>query len=52
MDIIDRMCNEGVPISTSTFYRRHNMAIEALSNIMWGYTSRGSLKITDKLKVD
>ena len=50
MDIIDRMCDEGIPISTSTFYRRHNMAIEALSNIMWGYTSKNNLKIIDKMK--
>ncbi|MBE5812572.1 MAG: hypothetical protein E7314_02840 [Clostridiales bacterium] len=51
-DIIERMCDEGVPISSSTFYRRHNMAIEALSNILWGYTSKHSLKIVDKLKED
>ena len=52
MDIIDRMCEEGVPISPSTFYRRHNMAIEALSNILWGYTSKNNLKILNKLKED
>ena len=50
MDIIDRMCDEGIPISTSTFYRRHNMAIDALSNIMWGYTTKESLKIMNNMK--
>lgn len=50
MDIIDRMCDEGIPISTSTFYRRHNMAIDALSNIMWGYTTKDSLKIMNNMK--
>ena len=50
MDIIDRMCDEGIPISTSTFYRRHNMAIDALSNIMWGYTTKESLKIVNNMK--
>ena len=50
MDIIDRMCDEGITISTSTFYRRHNMAIDALSNIMWGYTTKESLKIVNNMK--
>lgn len=51
MDIIDRMCDEGIPISTSTFYRRHNMAIDALSNILWGYTTKESIKIVNNVKV-
>ena len=51
MDIIDKMCDEGIPISTSTFYRRHNMAIDALSNILWGYTTKESLKIMNNVKV-
>jgi len=50
-EIIDRMCKEGVPISQSTFYRRLNMAIEALSNIIWGYTARDSMKIIDEMRV-
>jgi len=49
VEIIDRMCMEGVPISQSTFYRRLNMAIQALSNIIWGYTARDSLAITDAM---
>ena len=51
MDIIDKMCDEGRPISTSTFYRRHNMAIDALSNILWGYTTKESIKIVNNVKV-
>ena len=51
MDIIDKMCDEGIPISTSTFYRRHNMAIDALSNILWGYTTKESIKIVNNVKV-
>ena len=51
MDIIDKMCDVGFPITPSTFYRRHNMAIEALSNILWGYTSKDNIKVIDKVKV-
>ena len=51
MDIIDKICDAGFPITPSTFYRRHNMAIEALSNILWGYTSKDNIKVIDKVKV-
>lgn len=35
-------------ISRRTYYRRRDEAIQALSAILWGYTSRNCLKILEK----
>ena len=46
-EIIERMRDRGLPISSSTFYRRFNMAIETLSGILWGFTARDTWTLTE-----
>ena len=36
-------------ISFRTYYRRQKEATEAMSSILWGYTSKDSLELLDKL---
>lgn len=35
-------------ISVPTYYRKRKQAVEALSSILWGFTSQDSLKILDE----
>ena len=39
-------------ISFRTYYRRRQEAMEALSSVLWGYTSRESIEILDKFFPD
>ena len=45
--VVECLHNKGLPVSTSTFYRRLNAAIETLSGILWGYTARDTLELID-----
>ena len=36
-------------ISPRTYYRKRPEAVQALSSILWGYTSKGCLEMLDKL---
>ena len=46
-EIIDRLRPHIRDISYSTYFRRRQDAIEALSSILWGYTSKGSIEILE-----
>ncbi len=48
-DIVDQLRAHIPEISSRTFYRHKKDAIEALSSILWGYTSRDSLKMLNAL---
>jgi hypothetical protein len=48
-EVIDRLVEKGFPVSSSTFYRRLNLAIGTLSGILWGYTARDTLLLTEVL---
>ena len=39
-------------ISERTFFRRRKNAVEALSSILWGYTSRDSLSLLEQFFPD
>lgn len=46
-DIVVKLREMKIPISISTFYRRLNAAINTLSSILWGYTARDTLQLTE-----
>lgn len=48
-EIIEKLRPHIRDISYRTYYRRRQEAIEALSSILWGYTSKDSLDILEKL---
>lgn len=39
-------------ISHRTYYRKRPQAIEALSTILWGYTSKGCIDVLDQFILD
>lgn len=45
--VVECLRSKGLPVSTSTFYRRLSAAIETLSGILWGYTARDTLELVD-----
>lgn len=49
-EIIEKLRPHIRDISFRTYYRRRREAIEALSSVLWGYTSRDSLIILNKLE--
>ena len=51
-EIIEKLRPHIRDISYRTYYRRRQEAIEALSSILWGYTSKDSLAILEKLFPD
>jgi len=46
-DIVNKLREKNIPISNSTFYRRLNAAISTLSGILWGYTARDTMQLTE-----
>ena len=46
-EIIDRLRPHIRDISYSTYFRRRQDAIEALSSILWGYTSKESIELLE-----
>ena len=47
-EIIDRLRPHIRDISYSTYFRRRQDAIEALSSILWGYTSKDSIELLEQ----
>jgi hypothetical protein len=47
--IVGKLRDKNIPISQSTFYRRLNAAIGTLSGILWGFTARDTLQITEMI---
>ena len=47
-EVIEQLRPHIRDISFRTYYRRRQEAIEALSSILWGYTSKESLEILEK----
>ena len=47
-DIIEQLEPHIREISFRTYYRKRKEAIDALSSVLWGYTSRDSFEILDK----
>ncbi len=47
-EIIEQLRPHIRDISFRTYYRRRQEAIEALSSILWGYTSKESMEILEK----
>lgn len=49
-EVVEKLRAKNFSVSHSTFYRRMNAAISTLSGILWGYTSRDTLALTELLK--
>lgn len=47
-EIIDQVRPHIRDISFSTYYRKRKDAVEALSSVLWGYTSQDSLRILEQ----
>jgi len=47
-EIIEKLRPHIRDISFRTYYRKRREAMEALSSVLWGYTSRDSLEILDR----
>lgn len=47
--IIDKLCGHIGEISYRTYFRKRQDAIDALSSILWGYTSKDCLDVLDQL---
>ena len=47
-EIIDQLRPHLRDISVPTYYRKRKKAVEALSSILWGYTSQECIKILDE----
>ena len=47
-EVIEQLRPHIRDISFRTYYRRRQEAIEALSSILWGYTSKESMEILEK----
>lgn len=52
MDAIEMIRPHVSDISERTFFRRRKNAVEALSSILWGYTSRDSLSLLEQFFPD
>ena len=48
-DIVEELAEKGYIMSTKTFFRKKHDAIECLSNILWGYSSRSCKDIANDL---
>lgn len=48
-EIIEKLEPHIVNISRRTYYRRRPEAVQALSSILWGYTSKECLVVLDRL---
>ena len=46
-EVIDHLRPHIHDISSRTYYRKRDQAVETLSSILWGYTSRESLEVLD-----
>lgn len=46
-EIVEKLRPHIRDISLRTYYRRRREAIEALSSVLWGYTSKDSLEILE-----
>lgn len=51
-EIIEKLRPHVRDISFRTYYRRRQEAIEALSSILWGYTSKDSIEMLEKFFPD
>lgn len=47
-EIVERLRAHIQDMSLRTYYRQRNKAIEALSSILWGYSSKDSLRILNE----
>ena len=47
-EIVEQLRAHIQDMSLRTYYRQRNKAIEALSSILWGYSSKDSLRILDE----
>lgn len=47
--IIDKLCSHIGEISYRTYFRKRQDAIDALSSILWGYTTKDCLDVLDQL---
>lgn len=50
--ILDQLCETLSPMSWKTYYRKRKEAIDCLSTILWGYSSRECCKIVDEFFAD
>ena len=46
--ILDQLCSMLPPMSWKTYYRRRKEAIQCLSSILWGYTSKDCNKLVNE----
>lgn len=46
-EVVEKLQDKGLPVSSSTFYRRCNLAIETLSGILWGFTARDTWNLIE-----
>lgn len=51
-EILDQLRPHIRDISYRTYYRKRNEAIDALSSILWGYTSRDSMEVLEQFFPD
>ena len=51
-EILDQLRPHFLDISYRTYYRMRNEAIDALSSILWGYTSRDSMEVLEQFFPD
>lgn len=47
-EVLEKLAPHIMNISRRTYYRKRPEAIQALSDILWGYTSKNSLNILNK----
>lgn len=47
--IIDKLCGHIGEISYRTYFRKRQDAIDALSSILWGYSSKDCLSVLDQI---
>lgn len=47
--IIDKLCGHIGEISYRTYFRKRQDAIDALSSILWGYTSKDCMDVVEQL---
>lgn len=49
-EVVEKLREKGLPVSSSTFYRRCNLAIDTLSGILWGFTARDTWSLMEMLE--
>ena len=49
-EVVEKLREKGLPVSSSTFYRRCNLAIDTLSGILWGFTARDTWSLVEMLE--